>query len=503
MDATTWTLLWAQAANGTTGASAGGTAGGGLSNPAALASLALRRWFAGLTLCSPQAIPDLHGLWAFVAGLAGLLVLAMVFQGPLTALQQLLDVGAHISLARRATGRVWKAGRLVAAAITFTVLAWTGGQTMSFLGERPEKGRADLTVLSRSRARGELALDQGLLAALTPLRDVAGLADNLPLLLCAVYLVFRASAGTLAPAGPVEAGLGEKPSAGRWAQRPRTFSGWSNVIWGCGALYALYRVVARFSGSAELPLGGCLVIEALVIPLIMMVCDGFLLAWILAELRDASFDNLREDRFHPAFAFDLMPAAALGCALALPARYVATLVMLTYQHLPTSVISTPVGSFIRWQLGWGLIDLQALSLVFLGLVGVTAWTRGSLADALSGYARLLRRQGGHLVAALAMAGAASCLLGALIYPVMLLLPPAGWVLSAADSYSHYLTLPVGLWTLAALIDLAQRSLPAARPAAAGDDRVTLAATPAALHDPGEGLATHSGGAGAAAPEAWS
>jgi len=45
-----------------------------------------------------------------------------------------------------------------------------------------------------------------------------------------------------------------------------------------------------------------------------------------------------------------------------------------------------------------------------------------------------------------------------------LLPPAGWVLPAADSYAHYVTLPVGLWTLAALIELAERSLPVADPA---------------------------------------
>ena len=51
---------------------------------------------------------------------------------------------------------------------------------------------------------------------------------------------------------------------------------------------------------------------------------------------------------------------------------------------------------------------------------------------------------------------------------MLLLPAQAWVLNAADSYAHFLTLPVGLWTLAALIELAQRSLPTAVPAHAAD-----------------------------------
>ena len=63
-----------------------------------------------------------------------------------------------------------------------------------------------------------------------------------------------------------------------------------------------------------------------------------------------------------------------------------------------------------------------------------------------------------------MAGAAACLLAGLVYPLIFLLPPAAWVLPAADSYSHYVTLPIGLWTLAALIELAERSLPSAEPA---------------------------------------
>jgi hypothetical protein len=410
-------------------------------------------------------------LWAFLLGLAALLLLAMLLQGPALALRQVMDFGAHLSLVKRATARVWKAGRLVAAAITFTVLAWTGSQALTFLGESPEKGRADLTVLTRSRTQGELAIDQGVLAALTPLRDFAALGDNLPLLLCAVYLVFRASSGTLSPAEPIVAGLRESSGAARGAARASAAMGWSNVVWGCGSLYALYRLAARFAGTAELPLGGCLVIEAVLVPLVMLVCDGFLLAWVLAELREEGLDEAREDRFHPAVALELMPAAALACALALPARYVATLVMLAYQHLPTSVITTPLGGYIRWQLGWGLIDLQAGSLVFLGLVGMAAWSRGSIVEALRGVLRLLRGQGGHLVAALALAGAASCSLAALSYPLILLLPPAGWVLPAADSYSHYLTLPAGFWTLAALIDLSQRALPVARLADAQDVEV--------------------------------
>ncbi|MFO0891566.1 MAG: hypothetical protein U0790_20785 [Isosphaeraceae bacterium] len=460
MGATELPLLWAQAVG-----AAGGDPGSGTTavtaNPAALASLALRRWFSGQTLSSPQAIPDLHGLRALAAGLLALLILAVCFQGFATTVRQVLHLRAHVGLVRRATVRVWRAGRLVAAAITFTVVAWTGSQTLAFLTDRPEKGRADLTLLTRSRDTGELALDQGILAALTPLRDLAALADNLPLLLCAVYLVFRASSGTLPPLESAGVRPGERP-ASRASAHAGSLTGWSTLIWGCGALYLLYRLVARFLGSTDLPLGGCLVVEALLIPVMMAICDGFLLAWLLAELRNAGFEEGREDRSHPVLGLELMPAAVLGCVLVLPARYVGTLVWLTTQHLPTTVTATPLGQYIRWQLGWGLVDFQAGSLVFLGLIGVVAWSRGSVGEVVAGFGRLLRLEGGHLVVAVALAAAASCVLAAMIYPLILLLPPAGWVLPAADSYSHYLTLPAGLWTLAALIELAQRSLPVAQ-----------------------------------------
>jgi hypothetical protein len=53
-------------------------------------------------------------------------------------------------------------------------------------------------------------------------------------------------------------------------------------------------------------------------------------------------------------------------------------------------------------------------------------------------------------------------MSAAVYSVVFLLPSQSWVLFAADSYAHYVTLPVGLWTLAALIELGQSSLPTAR-----------------------------------------
>ena len=422
--------------------------------------LALRRWCASLTLSSPQPVPGLHGLWAFAAGLCVLLILAILFQGPFAALKQVFDLVGHVSLVRKGARRVWRASRMVSIAIGFTVVSWTASQAWVFT---QESRKADLVMLTKSRGPGELAIEQGMFAALTPLRDVAGLADNLPLLIVAAIIVFRASfelAGWGAPHPAQEADL-----TGGGAR-----TGWSTLIWGCAALYALYRIVARMAGSTDLPLGGCLVAEVVLIPLVMLVCDGILLAWLLTELRNAGLDDTGGDRLDTRQAIALMPAAAMACAIALPARYVAAFVLLGQAYLQTSASATSVGDYVRWQLGWGLTDLQAAALVGIGLAGAVAWSRGTVRGTIAGYGRLLAAEGGHLVAAVAMAGVGSGVVAAAAYAVVLLLPVQTWVLGAADSYAHFATLPIGLWALAAFIELAERSLPIAtlvRPANRG------------------------------------
>jgi hypothetical protein len=326
---------------------------------------------------------------------------------------------------------------------------------------------------------GELALDQGILAGVTPLRDVAGLGDNLPLLLAAAIVVFRASLG---PPGRSSLPAGY-PTVAPFS-RPRT--GWLILVWGSASLYALYRIVARAAGTGDLPLGFCLVVEVVFIPFLMVISDGFLLAWLLTELRNAGLDDTGEDRLDPRQAIALMPGAALACALALPARYVAALLLLGSLHMPTSVYATSLGRYIRWQLGWGLTDLQAGALVVVGLAGAVAWSRGTLRGSIAGYQRLLAAEGGHLIAALVLAGVAACSLAAAAYALVLLLPAQSWVLAAADSYAHFATLPVGLWLLAALIELAERSLPTARlarsPAQSALAKTNLSADRSGKHD---------------------
>ncbi len=201
--------------------------------------------------------------------------------------------------------------------------------------------------------------------------------------------------------------------------------------------------MCRLAGSTDLPLGNWLVAEAAFIPILMLVCDGFLLAWVLTELRNAGLGDSGEDRFDTRPTLGLMPAAVLACAVALPARYLATFVVLGQAYLPTSASASSLGNYVRWQLGWGLTDVQAVSLAAIGLSGAVAWSRGTIRGAIAGYLRLLGAEGGHLVATVAIAGVASGLAAAPAYAIILLLPAQTWVLAAADSYAHFATLPIG------------------------------------------------------------
>ena len=87
MEGTTLPILWAQA----TVASP---------SPGSLAPMALRRWCSSVTLCSPEPVPSFSGLWWGMAGLAVLLVVAIIAQGPVRALSQLFDLPGHDSLQR-------------------------------------------------------------------------------------------------------------------------------------------------------------------------------------------------------------------------------------------------------------------------------------------------------------------------------------------------------------------------------------------------------------------
>jgi hypothetical protein len=185
----------------------------------------------------------------------------------------------------------------------------------------------------------------------------------------------------------------------------------------------------------------------------MVVSDGVMLAWILVELRSVSLGDEGNERLDPQGVVGLVPGAILACLLALPARYVATAILLVDSFLPSGFGATVLGAVFRWQLSWGLADLQGAALLSLGLAGAVPWSRGTLSSTRRGYIRLVAAEGGHLVALLLLGGLAAGAAAAVAYVLVLSLPASTWVLAAADGYAHYVTLPVGLLLLAAMVEL--------------------------------------------------
>ena len=442
-----WACCWAQL-GGT------GTAVGGTTTPAGARSLpvlSLERWFGSLTL-SPPAIPAGEvpaGIWALLGGIGALAVIVLAVQGPRRAIVQFGDIPGHLALWDAAVRRVRRSVRLLMVVVGVSVISWTAAQTLRYAGPA---GRDDLALLLKDRRVVDVAWAQGALAALTPLRDVVGLGLMIPMLLGAAFVLFQYSTFRWSAIRP-------DPSIRLQATR------WATIGWGVTALYAIYRFVGLVSsGFSDRPLGGCTMVEALLVPIVMALADGVLVAWVLVELRHGG--EAGDDRLDVTGVVLTIPAAIAGCLLTFPARYLATGVALGSDYLPLSVLAIPgAATFLRWELGWGLMAWQAAGLVFAGWLGAAAWSRPGGAGVARDFARLLANDGARVVVALAAAGLAAGVLSAAAYAVVLSLPGASWVLGAADSYAHYATLPVGLVLLGALVELGGRSAATAPKAA--------------------------------------
>jgi hypothetical protein len=428
-------LLWAQATPST---------------PDAVRQLALRRWYDSLTLSSPLSTPSREPLLLLLAAIGLTVVLAVLFQGPRRALGQFFDLPGHLRLLGAALLRLRNAGRTVAILLGAVVLTWTVSQLLHY---RTESRLDDLTAFTASKSLFELAVEQGLLAGLIPLRDLGGLGDCLLLLVGATALVFKLSADRW--------GGTDDP----YADLENPLPPWTTLCWGSAWLYAMYRFASLIAGEDGLPLGGCFVVEIAIVPLLMAMADGLVLAWILVELRNAGLSDDAGARIDVRGAAALWPAAVLACLLTLPARYLAAGAWLFLQDLPgLAALARPV--LVWLLLGWGIAVLQMGAWATTGLLGAAAWSGGRIGAALRGYDQLLRAEGGHLAGVLALTSLMAAGLSGLSYGLVLSLPKQTWVLAAADSYAHYVTLPVGLLGLAALIELGMRGLPRAGLAAA-------------------------------------
>jgi hypothetical protein len=412
-------------------------------DPFAVAKIAMRRWFSGVTLSSPEAIPSNVPLSALLLGCLALLCLVVIVQRPTAALRQLIDLPGHFRVLRGSINRLRRAGRLIAALLGASVLSWTVWQSRFFASsDRLE----DLANLLKRKSPGEVAAEQGLLAAITPLRDLCGLSNNMVLLLAACALVFKVSAN-----GWSSLDTARDDSA-------RRVPPWATAAWASAWVFGLYRLACHVWQANGLPLGQLPWVEVVLLPPAMLICDALLFSWTLNELRLAQTDSessLLQDSALQAVT--RLPYAMIGCLLLLPARYAATTAWLAVRSLPTSAPSS-----IRWLLAtalfdWGLVWLQAASIALLPLVAACAWARDR-----GGFWRVLfrvLRSGGARIFVLstsllvALAG-----LSSLAYLALLSLPAQPWVLAAADSYAHYLTLPLGLLLAASIVEIGDSTL---------------------------------------------
>ena len=448
MGPTALPILWAQA----TGSSPG---------PGSLAPLALRRWFASLTLSSPEPVPSFSGLWWGLAGLAALLVVAIVLQGPVRALGQLFDLPGHVRLVSQALGRLRRSSRVVVVTIGATVLAWTASQTASY--NRPQ-GKDDLILLTKSRSLGDLAVEGGIMAGLTPLRDVAGLGDNLPLLVAATILAFQATSRRWGGPDALPAG------------RPRASSGvGTHRLREHRAVCPVPDHLAA-DGDRRPPPGGvrppeaeALVIPLVVaIPLLMALADGLVLAWILAELREARPGGAGDAPFDlwTCGGADARGGPGLRGGAAGPLRGHGRPARL--EHLPPSALDGPLGAYVRWQLGAGP-DRPASGRADdprPGRRGLPGAAGPSSAPSSATSACSRPRPG---TSSPRSPWRASRPGSSRRSPTRSSwrCPPQTWVLAAADSYSHYATLPIGLLTLAALVELGERAASTVKRAGVG------------------------------------
>lgn len=436
--------LWAQTI-GPGGVSATPTA----DSPVLVAILALRRWCASLTLCPPEAAPGPISplLWSWMSGLGGLLLIAAVIQGPRRALAQLFDVPGHLRLLREAGARLRRAGRMIAVVVGISIVSWTLSQAAGFA--RPQ-GREEVLLLLRGNTATDVAIGQGLAAALTPLRDVHLLGMMGLVLFVAMVVLFRFSTD-------------------RWGttiRPPREIrdrvSRWATIGWTGAALYGFYYRLIGALARSGLPSGGCLIVEVVVVPALMALGAGIALAWILTELRGVAPDGTTGESVDVLGTVLLIPSAIVATVLSIPAAMLAMATLLLSDYVPAgSPPGVAVAPLLRWVLGWGLVETEAVGLIFVGMVGSVAWSGGRIGDAFRGYGRMLQAEGGRLVAAVGFTGLVGAVGSGAAYAVLLNLPASTWVLGAADSYAHYLTLPVGLLLTAALVELGERSLPLA------------------------------------------
>jgi hypothetical protein len=411
--------------------------------------LALKRWVGGGTLTSPDAVasPDFQARF-WLLGLLLMVLAGLLRQGPRAVFVGLFDW----SEARRLVGlglRRLKQRPVVPLALGgFLLLSWT---TIQLIHYADPLGVDNLQKSLRTKTLPVLSLEQGLLAALTPLRDLTNLADCWPLVAAAALIAFYfTSKLQWVPQSTMHRGL---KNAQLWAQ----------FFWIAASVWLFYRMVVGGSSEGGLPLNSGAYIEILLEPLFMLVIDAVLLSWILTELRDAPFtdnDTLLPNVEH---VLNLLPGLILVNFLIVPGRYFAHGLWLVWNSVvdliaTNGVVPPAVVQYVVWGLSWGILDMQAIAFPLMILTGAAAWGRGSIRETFRIASRMLARGASTIFLITLFCGLLNLISTALISTLILSHPTEPWVLMSADSYCHYASLYIGLSLVSCFVQMGEEAL---------------------------------------------
>lgn len=407
--------------------------------------LALKRWVGQGTLTTPRttsATDLLARYWLFV--LVAIVLIVLLIQGPGRFFAGLLRKSEFETTLKMGLRRL-RARLLVPMAMFGLVLcSWSTSQLLQY-GMTANLDSLMLTL--RGKTVSSFALEQGILAALTPLRDLINLADIWPMVAAGLFFAFRYS------------------SQAQWI--PNSIKTRSQVraqllvqfFWIVASVWLVYRLVLGVSGDGGLPLHSGAWFEIVVEPITMILIDATLLAWVIVELRDSlekGSDQLAPDA---EAVFGLFPAILLIAILLAPARVFAHVVWLTWNSVletmgDSAELPARAVEWVVWALSWGLIDLQIVVAPLAILAGAVAFGGGSIRSTLGIAWRTLRQRGSQYFL-ITLAFMAFAFLSSSAMTVLMLYHPAEpWVLMAADFYAHLASLGLGLWYLSCLIELA-------------------------------------------------
>ena len=322
-------------------------------------STGLRRAVELQSLSLPDGLIGVRtGLAIWMLAIAVLAALALLAQGPRAFFGQLGDFGGHSRFVGAAGRRLRNAFRLIVALLVVLVLAWTTTQCVEFLssssvmGLEP-RGLVDVKALLKSGGGSDRAWELGVTEAIGPVRDLGGLGDLVVLLIIAGVAAFQFAADHSGSRGRIDR---DGPGA------------WASVAWGAAGLYTLWRFAAIVGRRDGVPLVGCLPGEMFLIPLLMIFADGLLLAWILAELRDADFSEEDRPFLDSRGALMLFPLGAFVSVLIAPTRVMAHAYWLGKDQLQTVLPDVNLLEFA--------MIAQGVTLPLLCVLGVVAWVEG-------------------------------------------------------------------------------------------------------------------------------